>query len=71
MFYMLSSMKRAEGNGEDDEADDDDDEFVLLNDYHAILLKMLYDPRLTSGLSLEDTEPIRSQIITDLNRPET
>lgn len=26
MFYMLTSMKRAEGNGEDDEADDDEED---------------------------------------------
>ena len=26
MFYMLSSMKRAEGNGEDDEADEDEED---------------------------------------------
>ena len=36
----------------------DDDEFALLTSHDELLLKMLYDPRLSPGMSLEEARPI-------------
>ena len=36
----------------------DDDEFALLTSHDEILLKILYDPALTPGMTLEDARPI-------------
>lgn len=44
----------------------DDDEFALLTDHDAFLLKMLYDPRLTPGLSLFKARPILRQIAFEM-----
>lgn len=46
----------------------DDDEFALLTDHDAILLEMLYDPRLTPGLSLSRARPILHQIASELTQ---
>ena len=44
----------------------DDDEFALLTDHDELLLKMLYDPRLQPGMSLEEARPIIRTIATEL-----
>jgi hypothetical protein len=44
----------------------DDDEFALLTAHDEFLLKMLYDPRLTPGMSPAEAAPIASQIATEL-----
>ncbi len=44
----------------------DDDEFALLTTHDEFLLKMLYDPRLTPGMSPAEAAPIASQIATEL-----
>ncbi len=36
----------------------DDDEFALLTTHDEILLKMLYDPRLTAGMTADEARPI-------------
>lgn len=36
----------------------DDDEFALLTTHDELLLRMLYDPRLTPGMTLEQARPI-------------
>lgn len=36
----------------------DDDEFALLTSFDEKLLQMLYDPRLTTGMSAEDARPV-------------
>ena len=46
----------------------DDDEFALLTDHDAILLEMLYDPRLTPGLSLSKARPILHKIASELTQ---
>lgn len=43
----------------------DDEEFALLTLHDEILLRMLYDPRLTEGMSLEQARPMLRQIATD------
>lgn len=47
----------------------DDEEFATLTTHDEVLLQMLYDPRLKSGMSLERAKPIITQIAADLNRP--
>lgn len=42
----------------------DDDEFALLTTHDEELLRTLYDPRLTAGMSLDEARPILRQIIT-------
>ncbi|WP_238371065.1 DUF2927 domain-containing protein [Heliomarina baculiformis] len=44
----------------------DDDEFALLTSHDELLLKMLYDPRLQPGMSLEEARPIIRTIATEL-----
>ncbi|MEC7259294.1 MAG: DUF2927 domain-containing protein [Pseudomonadota bacterium] len=36
----------------------DDDEFALLTDHDELLLKMLYDPRLRPGMSIDEARPV-------------
>ncbi len=48
----------------------DDDEFALLTSHDELLLKMLYDRRLKSGMSLEEARPVFRQIAAEL-LPET
>ena len=43
----------------------DDDEFALLTEYDEILLNILYDPRLRSGMSLNTAAPVLRQIINE------
>jgi len=45
----------------------DDDEFAFLTYHDEILLKMLYDPRLSPGLSLAEARPILQQIVFEMN----
>lgn len=45
----------------------DDDEFAFLTSHDEILLKMLYDPRLSPGLSLDEARPILQQIALELS----
>ena len=47
----------------------DDDEFAFLTDHDEILLKMLYDPRLSPGLSLAEARPIFQQIAREIGPP--
>ena len=49
----------------------DDDEFALLTEYDEILLNILYDPRLRSGMSLNTAAPVLWQIINERYPPET
>lgn len=50
----------------------DDEEFALLTDHDELLLKMLYDPRLRSGMTLSEAAPIARQIAYDLmGQPDT
>jgi hypothetical protein len=44
----------------------DDDEFGLLTTHDELLLRMLYDPRLTPGMSAAEAAPIARQIATEL-----
>ena len=47
----------------------DDDAFATLTELDHIMLKILYDPRLKSGMPLNQARPILTQIGDDLNRP--
>jgi hypothetical protein len=44
----------------------DDDEFALLTRHDELLLKMLYDPRLSPGISLDQARPIIAQMAEEL-----
>ncbi|SEQ44571.1 DUF2927 domain-containing protein [Thalassovita taeanensis] len=44
----------------------DDDEFALLTTHDEMLLKMLYDPRVSAGMSPDEARPILRQIASDL-----
>ncbi|KQI67366.1 hypothetical protein AN189_15555 [Loktanella sp. 3ANDIMAR09] len=44
----------------------DDEEFGLLTTHDELLLKMLYDPRFTTGMSIMEAAPIARQIATEL-----
>ncbi len=44
----------------------DDDEFALLTKHDALLLKMLYDPRLEAGMSAAEAAPITRIIAREL-----
>ena len=44
----------------------DDDEFGLLTTHDELLLRMLYDPRLTPGMTAARAEPIVRQIASEL-----
>ena len=49
----------------------DDDEFAFLTSHDEILLKMLYDPRLSPGLGLDEARPILQQIALELSQSGT
>jgi len=44
----------------------DDDEFALLTNHDELLLKMLYDPRLTPGMTADEARPITRIIAREL-----
>ena len=44
----------------------DDDEFALLTSHDELLLKMLYDPRLETGMSADEAAPITRLIAREL-----
>ncbi|MDX5401648.1 MAG: DUF2927 domain-containing protein [Rhodobacterales bacterium] len=44
----------------------DDDEFALLTRHDELLLKMLYDPRLAPGMTLDQARPIITQMAEEL-----
>ncbi len=44
----------------------DDDEFALLTRHDELLLQMLYDPRLTPGMTAEEARPIARIIAREL-----
>lgn len=44
----------------------DDDEFALLTRHDEFLIKMLYDPRLESGMTAEEARPIAQTIAAEL-----
>lgn len=44
----------------------DDDEFGLLTTHDELLLRMLYDPRLTPGMTAAEAAPIARQIASEL-----
>lgn len=44
----------------------DDDEFALLTRHDELLLRMLYDPRLTPGITLDEARPIIAQMTQEL-----
>ena len=44
----------------------DDDEFGLLTTHDEFLLRMLYDPRLTPGMTVEQAEPVARVIAREL-----
>ncbi len=46
----------------------DDDEFALLTNHDELLLRMLYDPRLIPGMTLEEARPMIRQIAEELMR---
>ena len=43
----------------------DDLEFALLTEHDAILLRMLYDPRLRPGMSAAEVRPLLPEIVRD------
>ena len=45
----------------------DDDEFALLTEQDALLLRILYDPRLPAGIELHEAQPILKQLIIEHN----
>lgn len=47
----------------------DDDEFATLTTMDGVMLEVLYDSRLHSGMTLEQARPILRQIGDDLNQP--
>ena len=47
----------------------DDDEFALLTEQDALLLRILYDPRLPAGIELHEAQPILKQLIIEHNAP--
>jgi predicted small secreted protein len=44
----------------------DDDEFALLTRHDELLLKMLYDPRLSPGMTLDQARPIIAEMAEEL-----
>jgi hypothetical protein len=44
----------------------DDDEFALLTRHDELLLKMLYDPRLMPGMTLDQARPIIARMAEEL-----
>ena len=44
----------------------DDEEFGLLTTHDELLLRMLYDPRLTPGMSAAEAAPIARRIASEL-----
>ena len=44
----------------------DDEEFGLLTNHDELLLKMLYDPRLQTGMSAAEAAPIARQIASEI-----
>lgn len=44
----------------------DDDEFALLTNHDELLLKMLYDPRLELGMTVDEARPVARIIARDL-----
>ncbi len=47
----------------------DDEEFGLLTRHDELLLRMLYDPRLRTGMTLPEAEPVVQRIATELLNP--
>ena len=47
----------------------DDDEFALLTEQDALLLRILYDPRLPAGIELHEAQPILKQLIIEHTAP--
>ena len=48
----------------------DDDEFALLTNHDELLLKMLYDPRLTTGMTIAEARPVTRIIARELTGQE-
>ena len=46
----------------------DDLEFALLTEHDAILLRMLYDPRLRPGMTAAEVRPLLPAIVGDARR---
>ena len=46
----------------------DDLEFALLTEHDAILLRMLYDPRLRPGMTADEARPLLPAIARDARR---
>jgi hypothetical protein len=46
----------------------DDEEFALLTDHDELLLRMLYDPALRPGMSIEEARPIVERLAAELVR---
>jgi hypothetical protein len=49
----------------------DDEEFATLTRQDELLLKMLYDPRLKPGMTLDEARPIIATIAAELTGPQT
>mgnify|MGYP006423833345 FL=1 len=47
----------------------DDDEFAFLTNQDALLLRVLYDPRLPAGIELQEAQPLLKQLIIEHNAP--
>jgi len=47
----------------------DDDEFAFLTNQDALLLRLLYDPRLPAGIELQEAQPLLKQLIIEHNAP--
>ena len=47
----------------------DDDEFAFLTNQDALLLRVLYDPRLPAGIELQEAQPLLTQLIIEHNAP--
>jgi hypothetical protein len=43
----------------------DDDEFALLTSHDEMLLRMLYDPRLEAGMTLDEARPVLRRILAE------
>ena len=47
----------------------DDDEFAFLTNQDALLLRLLYDPRLPASIELQEAQPLLKQLIIEHNAP--
>ena len=49
----------------------DDQEFAVVTEHDEMLLRLLYDPRLRTGMSAQEAMPIAREILDDLQARRT